>query len=212
MAAVTSRAYSGLPPHGREQTIGLFGGSFDPPHDGHRAASLIALRRLRLDAVWWLISPGNPLKDTRSLPPVDERMKAARGVAAHPRIIISGFEQSLRSPFTCDTVAALASRCPTTRFVWLMGADSFADLPRWKNWRAIIAAMPIAVIDRPGSTLEATRTAAASVLGNSRLDESQAVLLARCSPPAYVFLHDKRSALSSTALRGGDRKAHAAKP
>jgi len=198
---VISDGFAGLPPHGRGQRIGLFGGSFNPPHEGHRAASLLALHRLRLDRVWWLVSPGNPLKDTRGLPPLAERLEAARRVAAHPRIVVSGFEQRLRSSYTCDVVAALVRRSPSTHFVWLMGADAFADLHRWKNWRTIAATLPLAIIDRPGSTLRAAQTRAAAALAPYRLREDQAALLADAPPPAYVFLHGKRSPLSSTALR-----------
>ncbi len=190
-----------MPPHARGQRIGLFGGSFNPPHDGHRAATLLAMRRLRLDTVWWLVSPGNPLKDNGSLPSVADRMVAARRVAAHPRIVVTGFEATLGSPFTCDTVASLAARCPGVRFVWLMGADSLGGFHRWKNWRLIAATLPMAVIDRPGSTLRAVQTRAAAALRRYRLDETAGSILATTRPPAYVFLYGKRSPLSSTALR-----------
>ena len=196
-----SPGFAGLPPHGRGQRIGLFGGSFNPPHDGHRAASLLAMRRLQLDKVWWLVSPGNPLKDTRALPPVAARLAAARAVAAHPRIVVTGFEATLGSPFTCDTLAMLKARCPTVHFVWLMGADSLAGFHRWKNWRSIAETYPLAIIDRPGSTLRAVQTRASAALRPFRLDESDGPLLATAPPPAFVFLHGKRSALSSTALR-----------
>ena len=186
----------------RGQRIGLFGGSFNPPHEGHRAASLIALRRLGLDWIWWLVSPGNPLKDTSGLPPVEQRIEAARIAAAHPRILVTGYEQTLGSPFTCDTVAVLSQRLPDIHFVLLMGADSFADLHLWKRWRLIVETMPIGVIDRPGSTLRVAQSRAAAALIGRRLDERAAVRLATAPPPAYVILHDKRSPLSSTALRG----------
>ena len=188
----------------RGQRIGLFGGSFNPPHEGHRAASLIALRRLGLDWVWWLVSPGNPLKDTSALPSVAERIEAACRAAAHPRILVTGYEQTLGSPFTCDTVAVLSQRHPDVHFVLLMGADSFADLHLWKRWRLIVDTMPIGVIDRPGSTLRAAQSHAAAALVGHRLDESEAARLATSPAPAYVILHDKRSPLSSTALREGD--------
>ncbi len=196
-----SKAFAGLPPHGRGQRIGLFGGSFNPPHDGHRTASLLALSRLRLDWIWWLVSPGNPLKDTRGLPSVEERIETARRLAAHPRIIVTGFERSLGSPFTCDTVAVLAARCPAVYFVWLMGADSFATFHLWKNWRLIAATMPLGIVDRPGSTLRAAQAKAAANLSAFRLDETDGPLLATAPPPAYMFLHGKRSSLSSTRLR-----------
>ena len=196
-----SAGYPGLPPHGRGQRIGLFGGSFNPPHDGHRAASLLALKRLRLDRVWWLISPGNPLKDNGALPSVASRMAAAQALAAHPRIVVSGFEARLGSPYTSDTVLALKARCPAARFVWLMGADSLASFHRWKNWRVIAGAVPLCVIDRPGSTLRAAQARAAAALRSARLDESEAALLPGSTPPAFVFLHGRRSTLSSTLLR-----------
>ncbi len=196
-----SASFAGLPPHGRGQRIGVFGGSFNPPHDGHRAASLLALRRLELDRIWWLVSPGNPLKDTRDLPAQAERMVAAARVAAHPRIAVSGFERQLGSPYTCDLVAALVARCPSVHFVWLMGADSFADLHLWKNWRTIAATVAMGVIDRPGSTLRAAQTRAAAALAGCRLPERESACLAMAVPPAYVFLHGRRSPLSSTAIR-----------
>ena len=196
-----SKAFAGLPPHGRGQRIGLFGGSFNPPHDGHRIASLLALRRLRLDCIWWLVSPGNPLKDTRGLPSVEDRVEAARRLASHPRIVVTGFERSLGSPFTCDTVAVLAARCPAVHFVWLMGADSLATFHLWKDWRTIAATMPLGIVDRPGSTLRAAQAKAAATLKGFRLDETDGPLLATAPPPAYIFLHGKRSPLSSTQLR-----------
>ena len=196
-----SKGFAGLPPVARGQRIGLFGGSFHPPHDGHRAASLLALHRLRLDWVWWLISPGNPLKDTRNLPPIAERIEIARRLAAHPRVVVTGFEQTLGSPFTCDTVAALARRCRGVHFVWLMGADSFETFHRWKNWRLISDTLPLGIIDRPGSTLHAAQARAAATLHAARLNEADAALLPTAAPPAYVFLHGKRSSLSSTQLR-----------
>ena len=196
-----SRGYAGLPPHGRGQRIGLFGGSFNPPHDGHRAASLIALHRLKLDWIWWLVTPGNPLKDTRNLPPIGARVEIARQLAAHPRIAVTGLEARLGSPYTCDLVAALRQRCPTVHFVWIMGADSFSNFHHWKHWRAIAATLPLAIVDRPGFTWSTAQTRAATALRGARLPERQAALLATSELPAYVFLHGPRSPLSSTGLR-----------
>ncbi len=207
-----SSGFAGVPPHARGQRIGLFGGSFDPPHEGHRATSLVALRRLRLDAVWWLVSPGNPLKDHSALPPLDARMAAARRVAAHPRIAVSGLERGLGSSFTCDIVAALTRRCPGVRFVWIMGSDAFADLHRWRRWRLIAATLPLGVVDRPGSTLSAASGHAAGALRAARLREVDAALLPGAAPPAYVFLHGKRSPLSSTGLRAARRGRSADEP
>ena len=196
-----SRGFAGVPPHARGQRIGLFGGSFNPPHEGHRATSLIAMRRLRLDAVWWLVSPGNPLKDHSALPSLDERMAAARRTAAHPRIAVSGLERGLGSSYTCDVVAALTRRCPGVRFVWIMGSDAFVEFHRWRRWRRIAATLPLGIVDRPGSTLGAASGRAAGALRAARLREADAALLPVTPPPAYVFLHGRRSPLSSTSLR-----------
>ena len=196
-----SRGYAGLPPHGRGQRIGLFGGSFNPPHAGHRAVSLLALHRLDLDWIWWLVSPGNPLKDTRELPSIADRIAAACQVAAHPRIAVSGIEARIGSPYTYDLVATLARRAPTVHFVWIMGADSFSGFHRWKNWRGIAGTLPLAIVDRPGFTWNAAQTRAATTLRGTRLAEADAGRLATAEPPAYVFLHGPRSGLSSTSLR-----------
>jgi nicotinate-nucleotide adenylyltransferase len=190
-----------LPPHAAGQKIGLLGGSFDPPHEGHRAASLLALKRLGLDRVWWLVSPGNPLKDTQHLAPLPERLLAARRLAHHPRIAVTDLEAEAGTRFTYDTVAYLKRRASQCHFVWLMGADNFIHFHRWKRWREIADLVPLAIIDRPGSTLKAAHSQAAKALEGMRLEESDARLLPLCQPPAFVFLHGPRSPLSSTALR-----------
>jgi nicotinate-nucleotide adenylyltransferase len=190
-----------LPPHGRRQRIGLLGGSFDPAHTGHRHISLVALRRLELDAVWWLVSPGNPLKDTRRLPPLEARIAAARLVARHPRIRVTGIEAALGTRYTVDTLEALSRRAPGVRFVWLMGADNLAQLGRWRDWPRLARLAPFAVIDRPPATLRATHGRAALALAAARLPEAAAPALADIPPPAWCFLHAPRVALSSTLLR-----------
>jgi nicotinate-nucleotide adenylyltransferase len=191
-----------LPPFAAGLRIGLFGGSFNPAHDGHRQASLTALRRLRLDAVWWLVTPGNPLKDNDGLPALRARLRHAACVARHPRIRVTGVEARFGTRFTADTLAALTRRCPGVRFVWIMGSDNLAGFHRWQRWRDILAAMPVAVIDRPGSTHRAIRARAAAAFARARIDETDAPLLAGMRPPAWVFIHGRRSHLSSTALRG----------
>src|SRR6201987_1384774 len=131
--------------------IGLFGGTFDPPHQAHLAAALLAMKRLKLDRVWWLVTPGNPLKDTRGLAPLDQRIKAARRLANHPRIDITGFEAVINARYTFDTLKFLLQRCPGVRFVWVMGADNLRSFYRWQNWRGIAWLVPIAVVDRMGT-------------------------------------------------------------
>jgi nicotinate-nucleotide adenylyltransferase len=181
--------------------IGLLGGSFNPPHAAHRLISLTALRRLKLDAIWWIVTPGNPLKETRHLPPQAERIKASRTVADHPAIHITGFEAEIGTRFTLDTLSFLRARTKGIRFVWLMGADNLRQFHRWQGWRQIAGLMPIAVIDRPGATLKATASRASVALVRHRLPERKAASLASRRAPAWVMLHDRRSPLSSTALR-----------
>lgn len=190
-----------LPPHAPGLRIGLFGGSFNPAHAGHRMASLTALRRLQLDRVWWLVTPGNPLKDNHALPPLRQRIATARTLAGHGRIQITGIEARLRTRYTADTLRALKRRCPGVRFVWIMGSDNLASFHRWNEWRTIARMMPIAVIDRPGSTHRAVASPAANWLARWRLPENQAAALPLHGPPAWIFLHGKRSDLSSTYLR-----------
>ena len=181
--------------------IGLFGGSFNPAHEAHRAASLLALRRLKLDRVWWLVTPGNPLKDNRALPPLEERIAFARRVADHPRIDVTGCEALLGVRYTFETIAALRRRLPLVRFVWLMGADNLTQFARWQNWRSIAGMVPIAVVDRMGASLAATASPAARALSRYRLDESDAALLPQLPAPAWVFLHGLKSPVSSTRIR-----------
>jgi nicotinate-nucleotide adenylyltransferase len=179
----------------------MFGGSFNPPHEAHLAVSRLAMRRLGLDRVWWLVTPGNPLKDTRALPPLADRIKAARHVAAHPRIDVTDLEAAIGTRFTADTIAWLTQRFPAVRFVWIMGADNLAQFDRWQNWRAIAEAVPIAVVDRFGASYAATSSPSAQALVNARIRERDARSLADRRPPAWVYLHGLKSSLSSTAIR-----------
>ena len=190
-----------LPSHSPGLRIGLYGGSFNPPTRGDLHVSLMALRRLRLDRVWWLVTPGNPLKELAGLPPLPERMAAARTLARHPRIAVTGFEADIGARYTLDTLEYLVGHAPGVRFVWLMGADNLAQFSRWRGWRPIAELMPFAVIDRPGWTLRSTHAKAALALQEFRIDESDAAVLADLAPPAWVFLHGPRSSLSSTVLR-----------
>jgi nicotinate-nucleotide adenylyltransferase len=190
-----------LPPYGPGLAIGLLGGSFNPPQATHRAVSLFAMKRLRLDRVWWVVSPGNPLKDTRSLPALAERMAAARALARHPRIAVTDIEAQIGTRYTIDTLRALRRRCPQVRFVWLAGADVLAEFHRWKEWQKIFRVAPIAFVDRDGQGLRALASPAARAFEDRRLPEAQAARLAACRPPAWTFLHGMKSAVSSTALR-----------
>jgi nicotinate-nucleotide adenylyltransferase len=190
-----------LPPHATGLRIGLFGGTFDPPHQAHRAACLIAMRRLGLDRVWWLVTPGNPLKDTRGLAPLQERLDAARALAHHPRIDVSGVEAAIGARYTYDTIRYLKARCPGVHFVWIMGADNLRSFHRWQKWRDIADLLPMAVVDRLGPSLYATAGIAAQALGRARIPERDAPTLPGRKPPAWVYLHGLKSSLSSTALR-----------
>jgi nicotinate-nucleotide adenylyltransferase len=160
-----------LPPNAPGMRIGLFGGTFDPAHAAHRAACLLALHRLNLDRVWWLVTPGNPLKDTQGLAPLAE------------------------------TVSYLRRRCPGVHFVWIMGADNLRSFHRWQRWRDIAQLVPIAIVDRLGPSLYATGSAAAQALARYRLPEAAARKLPDHEPPAWIYLHGLKSPLSSTALR-----------
>ena len=189
-----------IPRHAVGQRIGLFGGTFDPPHQAHLAASLFAMKRLRLDRAGWLVTPGNPLKDTSELAALDERLAAARALARHPRIDVTGIEAQIGARFSYDTIRHLLSRCPKVHFVWIMGADNLRNFHRWQNWRGIAALVPIAVVDRLGPRLDAVGSVAGQAL-RGRMAEQAAASLPRRPPPAWVYLHGLKSPLSSTALR-----------
>ena len=190
-----------LPSYGPGQTIGLLGGSFNPAHEGHRLISEIALRRLGLDRVWWLVTPGNPLKSPAELQAIDARLAAAQRVARNPRIEVVDFEAAIGSRYTFQTLRYLRARAPTARFVWIMGAVNLTQFHRWQRWREIAASTPILVVDRPGSTLRALSSPAALTLQRWRRPERDAARLAWATPPAILFLHGPRSKASSTELR-----------
>lgn len=190
-----------LPPFWPGMRIGLFGGSFNPPHEGHLLVSRIALKRLRLDRLWWLVTPGNPLKATDGLPDQSVRIAKARAIARDPRIAVTGFERQIGTRYTSDTINFLKRRCRGVRFVWLMGADNLAQFHLWQNWADIARKVPIAIIDRPGSTWRTVSSKAAQRFVHCRLDETDARILADMPAPAWIFLHGPRSFASSTALR-----------
>ncbi len=181
--------------------IGLLGGSFNPAHEGHHHISLIALRRLELDAILWLVSPQNPLKSTDDLAPLATRLERARPFATDPRIFVTALEQALGTLYTVDTIAALQRAFPKARFVWLMGSDNLAQFHRWRRWKTIARRVPIAVIARPKFTMAALSSAAARYLQPSRIDPRAAPELVRQTPPAWVFLEERLDPASSTAVR-----------
>jgi len=186
------------------QRIGLLGGTFNPPHAGHRLITQIALRRLQLDALWWLVTPGNPLKERQKLPPLDARLKACRKFISDPRVRVTGFEQHLATPFTVATLAFLKLRRPGTHFIWVMGADNLASLHHWRYWRDIFRLVPVAVIDRPDWHLPAMSSPAAETFAAYCWPESQAMQLAGMPCPAFSFLTGPLSPLSSSKIRAHD--------
>lgn len=181
--------------------IGLFGGSFNPVHEGHRLVVQQCLRRLRLDSIWVLVSPGNPLKDHSGLAPLEDRIDAVRRTINDPRVRVTGFEAARGFRYTFETLSYLAQACEGARFVWIMGADSLRDFHHWERWQDIAALVPMAVYARPGSNFRATRSVAAARLAEYRIAEEAAETLADRAPPAWVYLHGIMSAQSSTALR-----------
>jgi len=199
--SVASRA---IPIHTHGMRVGLLGGSFNPPHLAHRTISLFAIKRLKLDRVWWLVTPGNPLKQHAGLRDLEARAEAARQMAGDPRIEISCLESVIGTRYTFDTVRYLRRRASGLRFVWIMGADNLAQFHRWQNWRRIASEVPIAVIDRPPQSFRALAAPAAQALARYRLPENQAGRLADQHAPAWVFLTGMKLSLSSTGLRNQD--------
>jgi nicotinate-nucleotide adenylyltransferase len=183
--------------------VGLFGGSFNPPHAGHLLVAEIALRRLQLDQLWWMVTPGNPLKSARELKPLAERIALSEAMSPDRRIKVTAFEASHHVRYTADTLALVKARNPGVNFVWIMGADSLRDFHRWQRWHEIALTFPIAVIDRPGATLAFLSATMAKTFDYARVDEDDAPLLSRMQAPAWTFIHGPRSSLSSSAIRAG---------
>lgn len=187
--------------------IGLLGGSFDPAHHGHAHITREALKRFGLNRVWWLVSPGNPLKDNGPAP-MQDRLHRARALMQHPRVQVTDIEARLGTRYTAQTLAALQLRYPHVRFVWLMGADNLAQFHRWQNWRDIAARVPIGVIARPGDRISARMSPAARLFAQSRVAGRASYLLGRAEPPAWCFVNVPMSDASSTEIRasGGWRR------
>lgn len=196
-----SRAYLRMPYVEKGMAVGLFGGSFNPPHAGHALVAEIALRRLRLNQLWWMVTPGNPLKSTRELAPLAERIRWSEEATEDPRIKVTAFEAAYQVRYTADTLALIKARNPGVRFVWIMGADSLRSFHHWQRWREIASTFPIAVVDRPGATLSFLSSVMAKTFDYAREDESDAEVLVQQQAPAWTFLHGPRSSHSSTAIR-----------
>ena len=181
-------------------SVGLFGGSFDPPHAGHRLVSLTALKALHLDRIWWLVSPQNPLKGHA---PQDRasRVAACQALASHPKIFVSDEESRLGTQYAIDTVRRLKSANPGVRFIWLMGADNLAGLHKWKFWDELMNEIPVAIYPRPGSTLQAGISPAATRFAPWRKPASSAANFRFAQAPAWIMLDGVLSGLSSSALR-----------
>ncbi|MEM1078517.1 MAG: nicotinate-nucleotide adenylyltransferase [Pseudomonadota bacterium] len=191
---------SGQPWAGQGQVVGLLGGSFDPAHAGHAHITREALRRFGLDQVWWLVSPGNPLKPDAPAA-LGARMARARAVMDHPLVRITDLEARRGTRYTAETLAALRTRMPGLRFVWLMGADNLAQFHHWENWRAIFAQVPVGVLARPGQRIAALNSPAARVFAHARLRGDQMHHLGLSETPAWAFATIPMDHSSSSAIR-----------
>jgi nicotinate-nucleotide adenylyltransferase len=190
----------------------LLGGSFNPAHAGHRQISLTALKRLRLDEVWWLVSPQNPLKPTDGMAPFADRLAGARALARHPRIRVTGIEADLKTTHTAESLGRLARRRPDLRFIWLMGADNLAQVHQWRDWQQIFHTVAVAIFARPSYCLRALASVAAHRFARNRVPESASGTVRERRPPAWVFLVGPLSPLSATAIRARRRSPRSDRP
>ena len=181
--------------------VGLYGGSFNPAHEGHAHVAETARRRLNLDRVIWLVSPQNPLKAAHDTASLAERMTGAQALAKGPGMIVSDIETKLGSAYTIDTIRALKARTPGVKFVWIMGADSLASFHRWRGWTQIMREVPVAVVSRPWISLKSRFSPAALRFAHFRHRSSAAITLPDAKPPAWAFLFGRFNFQSSTALR-----------
>lgn len=192
----------GLPYVAAGMVVGLLGGSFDPAHAGHVHVTREALKRLGLDRVWWLVSPGNPLK-AQGPASLERRMERASAIMRHPRVDVTDIEARLGTRYTARTIAALQARCPGVRFVWIMGADNLAQFHLWEDWRGILARVPVAVLARPGERTRARTSPAATIYGRYRVSAAAAHGIGLMTPPAWTFLDVPMHGASSSAIRRG---------
>ena len=206
-APALDRRALGPPPAYPGMRIGLLGGSFNPPHPGHRHIAEIALQRLGLDQVWLIVTPGNPIKDHGELAALSQRLAATRETVAHPRLVVTGFEAAMPTAYTAQTLAFLHRRFPGVHFVWIMGGDNLAGFHRWQEWTGIMRMMPITVLDRPGFRFRAMASRAAHVFAHARVSEAQSGALALMQPPAWSYLTIPLADISSTQLRSQRQSA-----
>lgn len=191
----------------RGRRIGLFGGSFNPAHAGHLHVSLIALKALKLDELWWLVAPQNPLKPRADMAPFETRVAGARRLAGAGRIKVSTLEAELGLRFTADTVRALKRRYPRARFVWLMGADNLPGFTRWRRWAEIYRALPVAIFDRRPYAPRVHAAVPSIRFARHQISERLSRRLADLTPPAWTFLHSRLHAASASAIRAARRAA-----
>jgi nicotinate-nucleotide adenylyltransferase len=189
----------------------LLGGSFNPAHEGHLHVAKSAMAHGRLDQLWLMVSPGNPLKSADGMAPLAERLASARRIADGRRIIATDIERSLRTTYTAKTLAALRKRFPAAQFVWLMGADNLAQLPKWGRWLSIVQKVPMLILPRPKATRRALAGLAVARLQRHRLPARSGVKLAGAKAPAWILLPGRENPASATALRAV-RKAEGVTP
>ena len=201
MSEKTPDHYLKMPHAEKGNIIGLYGGSFNPPHMGHVLVADIAMTRLRLDHLWWMVTPGNPLKDQKELLPLNQRIKLSEGLIHDPHIKVTALEEAIETRFSADTIDYILQRNVGVHFVWIMGADSLKNFHLWQHWQDIARKIPIAIIDRPGATIAALSSVTARRFAQNRIDERLSGGLALMKPPAWTFIHGPRSSLSSTQLR-----------
>ena len=190
----------GMPYARAGQVVGLLGGSFDPAHDGHVHITKAALQRFGLDRVWWLVSPGNPLKEIGPAP-IGDRVARAQDVMQHPHVTVTDIEAQLGTRYTAKTIAALQRVYPDVRFVWLMGADNLAQFHLWQDWQDIMERVPVGVLARPGDRISARLSRAARIYRDERLIGRAARLLGQTKAPSWAFANLPMSQSSSTAIR-----------
>jgi nicotinate-nucleotide adenylyltransferase len=199
--------HSRFPKAARGQSIGLLGGSFDPAHSGHVHVTTEALKRFGLDRVWWLVSPGNPLK-AHGPAPLADRLSRAQAIMRHPRTEVTDIEARLGTRYTAETLRELHKRYPGVRFVWLMGADNLAQFHKWQDWRQIIEGVPIGVLARSGDRISARMSPAAKIYAPYRISGNASHLLAQAEAPAWCFVNVPMIDMSSSAIRArGDWSA-----